>query len=99
LQGGRLVTDAFKHPTADLPAAGVPPNLADCATAGVILEILDSEGLLTDVVREADCWIVAIRQDGDIQGYAADTLGEAAAWALLAGWGEDLGLSVDIEVA
>lgn len=64
-----------------------PPDLGDFATAGVLLGVLAETGRLTDVVRQAADWIVAIDlpEDG-VHGWAADTLGEAAAYALLALW-------------
>ncbi len=97
--GARLVLDAYKHPSVDLPTRHQLPNLADPATGGVLLSILDDEGLLTDVVRDMGGWIVAIRTPDGVQGYLADTLGEAAAWALLAAWGEDLEVGHGVEVA
>ena len=87
-RGGRLVGGSWEHPTVE--ASGAPPNLNDGATAGILLQILDETGLLTDVVKHRGDWVVAIdRGDGPI-GYAGDSLGEAAAWALLAVWGEDI---------
>ncbi|MEQ1564771.1 MAG: hypothetical protein ABMA64_03950 [Myxococcota bacterium] len=64
-----------------------PPDLADPATAGVLLQVLAETGLLTDVVRDAGEWIVAVElpEDG-VQGYASDILGEAACYALLQAW-------------
>lgn len=88
--GARLVLDSWKHCTTETPDGKGVLNLADPATAGVLLAVLDSEGLLTDVVREEAGWIVAIRTEDGLEGYIADSLGEAAAWALLAGWGEDV---------
>jgi len=97
--GARLVLDAWKHPTIEMPTEKGQPNLKDPATGGVLLSVLDDEGLLTDVVRDMGGWIVAIRTPDGVEGYFADTLGEAAAWALLAGWGEDLEVSHEVEVA
>ncbi|MCB9678740.1 MAG: hypothetical protein H6737_26795 [Alphaproteobacteria bacterium] len=97
--GARLVLDAWKHPSIEAPTGENGPNLSDPATGGVLLSILDEEGLLTDVVRDQGGWIVAIRTPEGIEGYFADTLGEAAAWALLAGWGEDLEVIDEVEVA
>lgn len=75
---GRRVVDL------DLWDGGVP-DLDDFPTAGALLGLLDETGILTDVVRESDHWIVAVELPGTgLQGWAADTLGEAAAWALLA---------------
>lgn len=62
------------------------PDLDDWATAGAILGIIASYDALTDVVRDGTDWIVAVAIGGDISGYAADTLGEAAVWALMAVW-------------
>jgi hypothetical protein len=64
-----------------------PPDLADAATAGILLQMLDETGRLTDVVREGGEFIVAVDlpEDG-VQGWAAETLGEAAAYALLGLW-------------
>jgi hypothetical protein len=69
-----------------------PPDLADFATAGVLLGILDESGRLTDIVKQGSEWIVAVDlpQDG-LQGWAADTLGEAAAYALLNLWEAEAG--------
>ncbi len=64
------------------------PDLADFATAGVMIGILTETGLFTDVVLQEGEWIVAVNLPGEgLQGWAADTLGEAAAWALIAAWG------------
>lgn len=82
-QRGRRVVDM------DLIHGDSPPDLEDMPTAGALLGLLDEMNRLTDVVRQGEDWIVAVEQDGDVQGYAASTLGEAAAWALLAvfeGW-------------
>ena len=71
----------------------VPPDLEDWATAGLVLEQLAQTGRLTDVVNLPDCWVVAIKSRGpDVRGLAAETFGEAAAWALLAVWGDPLTL-------
>ena len=88
--GARLVLDGWRHCSTEDPDEAGVPNLADPGTAGALLAVLDSEGLLTDVVREESGWIVAIRTEDGLAGYIADSLGEAAAWALLAGWGEDV---------
>ena len=71
----------------DLWDAAAPPDLADPATGGCLLAALDETGRLTDVVREGGEWIVAVDlpQDG-LYGWAADTLAEAAAYALLGLW-------------
>lgn len=63
------------------------PDLGDWATAGVLLQLLDETGRLTDVVRQDGEFVVAVDlpEDG-LQGWAADTLGEAAATALLELW-------------
>lgn len=60
------------------------PDLADMPTAGALLGLMAERDRLTDVVREGDDWIVAVKLGEDLQGYAAGTLGEAAAWAMLA---------------
>lgn len=64
----------------------VAPDLSDPGTAGVLLGQLDAAGQLSDIVKQDGEWIVAISIGEALQGYAADTLGEAAAWALLALW-------------
>ena len=48
--------------------------------------MLDEIGALTDVVRSGGEWIAAIDSSGEVRGYVGATLGEAAAWALLAAW-------------
>jgi hypothetical protein len=63
-----------------------PPDLSDAGTAGVLIGQLDETGLLSDIVKQEGEWIVAVELEGDLRGFAADTLGEAAAWALLAVW-------------
>jgi hypothetical protein len=63
-----------------------PPDLEDFATAGRILELIDEYHVLSDVVRYPDQWIVAVAFGKDLRGYIADSLGEAAAWALLVVW-------------
>ena len=68
----------------DLVEGGSPPDLGDMPTAGALLALLDEHHKLTDVVREGEDWIVAVEIHGEVQGYASSTLGEAAAWALLA---------------
>lgn len=62
------------------------PDLDDWATAGAILGLIAGYDALTDVVRDGGDWIVAVAIGGDISGYAAETLGEAAVWALMAVW-------------
>lgn len=58
-----------------------PPDLADAATAGVLVSMLDPSGMRgTTFCRERDgTWWV--------DTYTAPTLGEAVARALLASWG------------
>lgn len=97
--GARLVLDSWIHPAVEAPAASVPINLADPSTGGVLLACLDDEGALSEVIRVEDGWVVAIRVGDDVAGFQGDSLGEAAAWALLALWGEDLGLTREVEVA
>lgn len=64
-----------------------PPDLTDLPTAGALLGVLDETGRLTDVVKQGAEWIVAVElPDDGLQGWAADTLGEAAAYALLHLW-------------
>ena len=63
-----------------------PPDLRDLGTAGVLIGQLDETGFLSDIVKQDGEWIVAVELDGDLRGFAANTLGEAAAWALLAVW-------------
>jgi hypothetical protein len=77
--GGRVVDVAGVADTA-------LPDLADWATAGAVLGLIAARGALTDVVRDSGNWIVAVDIEGDISGYAAETLGEAAGWALMAVW-------------
>ena len=70
-----------------------PPDLDDWATVGLVLEQLANTSRLTDVVRLPDCWVVAIKTRGaNVRGLAADTFGEAVAWAILAVWGDPLTL-------
>jgi hypothetical protein len=63
-----------------------PPDLRDSGTAGILIGQLDETGLLSDIVKQDGEWIVAVELGGDLRGFASDTLGEAAAWALLAVW-------------
>lgn len=64
-----------------------PPDLSDPATGGILLYMLADTGLLTDVVRDEGEWIVAVElPEEGVQGWAADHLGEAAAYALLEAW-------------
>ena len=82
--GGRF--DSGVRPSA-------PPDLEDWATAGMVFGQLAATGRFTDVVRLPDCWVVAIRGRGpQVRGLAGDSFGEAAAWALLAVWGDPLTL-------
>ncbi len=97
--GARLILDRWKHPAVEAPEPGRALNLTDPGTAGVLLALLDEEDALSDIVRDSQGWIVAIRDtNGEVHGFFADTLGEAAAWALLAWWGEDIGV-VEVSVA
>jgi len=64
------------------------PVLSDHATAGCLLGLADELGVLTDVVRDQDGWIVAVDLPQGLKGFAADHLGEAASWALLEAWAE-----------
>jgi hypothetical protein len=71
----------------DLWDPGAPPDLADAATVGILLGWLAEIDLLSDVVREDGSWIVAIELPHEgLQGWMGDTMGEAAALALLAAW-------------
>ncbi|MFT4623089.1 MAG: hypothetical protein ACI8PZ_001745 [Myxococcota bacterium] len=73
--------------------ASNPPDLDDWATAGLIFGQLATTGRFTDVVRLDGYWVVAIRTRGpDVRGLAGDSFGEAAAWALLAVWGDPMTL-------
>ncbi len=81
-EGGRWVSGSW------VGDAAQTPDLSDPATVGVLLAMLDETRTLRDLVRDDCDWIAAIELDGDLRGYAADTLGEAVAWALLAAWGE-----------
>lgn len=69
------------------PQQGLP-ILSDAATAGCLLRIVDELGVLTDVVRDHEGWIVAVDLPKGLKGFAADRLGEAASWALLEAWAE-----------
>lgn len=68
-------------------ATNALPDLSDWATAGAMLGVLAETGLLTDVVLQDDEWIVAVDTGGGPQGWAADQLGAAAGYAMLAAWG------------
>lgn len=72
-----------------------PPDLSDLPTAGALLGVLDESERLTDVVKQGKEWIVAVElpEDG-LQGWAADTLGEAATYALLNLWQAEEGEEV-----
>jgi len=64
------------------------PVLSDAGTAGCLLSLVDELGVLTDVVRDDEGWIVAVDLPNGLKGFAADSLGEAASWALLEAWAE-----------
>lgn len=69
-------------------AEGALPDLSDWATAGALLGVLAETGLLTDVVLQDNEWIVAVNMPVEgLQGWAADELGAAVGYALLAAWG------------
>ncbi len=68
---------------------GAWPDLDDFGTAGLLLGVLDGLGVLVDVAREGSEWIVAVTMDGDLRGWAGESLGEAAGWALIETWGPD----------
>ena len=86
---GRRIVDLDLHDGAS------PPDLLDAATAGVFLGWLAELGALSDVVREGDDWIVAIHRSGGLQGYAADSMGEAAGWALLMLWDDEMNVTAE----
>ena len=66
----------------------VLPNLDDYPTAGALLGLLAELGVLSDVVIQDEDWIVAVDlPDSGLQGLAAESLGEAAGWALITAWG------------
>lgn len=81
-QYGRRIVDP------SLVTPDLIPDLDDMATAGRLLEQLDGMGVLTDIVRSEGEWIVAVELPSELKGFAADRLGEAAAWALLEAWAE-----------
>jgi len=84
--GRRIVDPSLVPPvTGDDPTR---PDLSDMATAGLLLEAIDQLGVLTDVVRAEGEWIVAVDLPSELKGFAADVLGEAAAYALLEAWAE-----------
>jgi len=66
---------------------GALPDLDDFATAGVLLGALAAGDWLSDVVRQGDDWIVAVDVGSEgLKGWAAESLGRAAAYAMLAVW-------------
>jgi hypothetical protein len=79
----------------DLWAPSAPPDLADAATAGVLVQMLAETGRLTDIVVVGDEWAVAVDLDGPY-GLAGSTMGEAAAWALLQVWDDEEGGDRDL---
>jgi len=85
---GMLDTRSRRLVDLDLHDGEAEPDLSDYATAGAILGLLAETGSITDVVRERGEWIVAVDLSGRLQGYVAPSLGEAAAWALLAYWAD-----------
>jgi len=76
-------------------ASELPPDLDDAATVGVVLGMLAETGALSDICREDADWIVAVEHSHGLRGYAANSLGEAAAWALLHVW-DDTGLEAPV---
>ena len=90
LEGSRIVygewTDRPKGPR--LAQVHIP-DLGDAATAGVLLGMLQERGVLSDVVIQDGEWIVAVVLEGELRGYVAESIGAAAAWALLAMWESD----------
>lgn len=79
--GARVVDLELWNPVGRLP------DLTDWATAGAMLGLLAESGALTDVVLQEDEWIVAVDMGEGPQGWAADQLGAAAGYAMLAAWG------------
>ncbi|MBA2322075.1 MAG: hypothetical protein H0V89_13090 [Deltaproteobacteria bacterium] len=67
-----------------MAATDALPDLGDWPTVGALLGIIAGYRAFTDLIHGPEGWIVAVEIDGDVTGYAADTPGEAAAWALLA---------------
>ena len=64
-----------------------PPDLDDWPTAGALLGMLEETGRFTDVVRQEAEFVVAVDLPPDgVQGWAGESLGEAAALALLGLW-------------
>jgi len=86
---GMLGSDGVRVVDLSLWSANdVLPNLDDFPTAGALLGMLADLGVLSDVVIQDEDWIVAVDlPDSGLQGLAAETLGEAAAWALITAWG------------
>jgi hypothetical protein len=72
----------------DLPE-NVWPDLDDFATGGALLGQLDALGILVDVAKEGQEWIVAIEMADGLRGWVGNTLAEAAGWALLQTWGPE----------
>ncbi len=83
---GMLTLDGVRLQVGSEAPVDSLPDLTDWPTVGAILGILSSYGAFSDLIHSADGWIAAVEIDGDVTGYAADTPGEAAAWALLAVW-------------
>lgn len=86
---GMLASDGVRVVDLELWSANdVLPNLEDYPTAGALLGVLAELGVLSDVVIQDEDWIVAVElPDSGLQGWAAETLGEAAGWALINAWG------------
>ena len=65
------------------------PDLEDFGTGGALLGVIDRMGILVDVAREGQEWIVAIEMADGLRGWVGMTLAEAAGWAMLQQWGPD----------
>lgn len=86
---GMRASDGVRVVDLELWTAGdVLPDLGDFPTAGAMLGMLAEIGMLSDVVVQDEDWIVAVElPDSGLQGFAAESLGEAAGWALINAWG------------
>lgn len=69
--------------------AGALPVLDDFPTGGALLGVLDDLGVLVDVARESEGFIVAVETGEGLRGWIDDTLAAAAGWALLATWDDE----------
>jgi hypothetical protein len=64
------------------------PDLSDFPTGGALMGVIDALGVLVDVAREDDGFIVAVETSEGLKGWLGDTLGEAAGWALIEVWAD-----------